>query len=368
MALLLFYSLVGGLFSLAAALFLLWRSHLAKKILTPLLAFAAGAFLGAVFLDILPEALEHTLTHTSDIRPIMVSLILGFLIFFTLERLLMRFMNSARDRSKHEDHTETLPSLLIIGDVLHNFLDGALIGLAYLANPVLGFTVAISTAAHELPQEIGDFTVLLSAGWSKKRILLVNVLQSLATVPGAFLAYYAGSQFEEALPYLLAGVAGIFLYLAAVNLVPKINHDASHAYTFRVIAPLIVGIVLVGGLVDLAHSMGVHDHEHEGEVEHLEQHDHGHDLDHERSNEASQSGEIHLHGDDAASSGTDLPNEPVTTDPYDPNAPVSNEPKLNPTPASHIDVGAAPDAGAQGSGQSGSAGMTEPAIDPHAGH
>ena len=253
MALLIFYSLVGGLFSLIAALFLLWRSELAKRIITPLLAFAAGAFLGAVFLDILPEALEHTLEHSNDIRPTMISLIVGFLLFFALERFLMRFMGAARDRSKHEDHTETLPALLITGDALHNFLDGALIGLAYLANPVLGFTVALSTAAHELPQEIGDFTILLSSGWSKRRILAVNIFQSLMTIPGALLAYYAGSQFEESLPFLLAGVAGIFLYLAAVNLVPKINHDASHSYTFRVVVPLIVGIVLVGGLVEFAH-------------------------------------------------------------------------------------------------------------------
>jgi zinc and cadmium transporter len=277
MLLLLFYSLIGGLFSLLAALFLLWRSDLAKRIMTPLLAFAAGAFLGAVFLDILPEALEHTLENTDDIRPVMIALIVGFLSFFTLERLLMRFMNNARSRSKHEDHTETLPALLIIGDALHNFLDGALIGLAYLANPVLGFTVALSTAAHELPQEIGDFTVLLSSGWSKRKILLANVFQSLMTIPGALLTYYAGSYFEEWLPFMLSGVAGIFLYLAAVNLVPKINHDASHNYTFRVIMPLILGIVLVGALVDFAHSTGVH--EHGEEAVDVEQHDHGHDLD-----------------------------------------------------------------------------------------
>ena len=280
MLLLIFYSLVGGVFSLAAALFLLWRAELAKKIITPLLAFAAGAFLGAVFLDILPEALEHTLQNTNDIRPVMISLIVGFLLFFVIERLLMRFMGTGRNRTKHEDHTETLPALLIIGDSLHNFLDGALIGIAYLVNPVLGFTVAISTAAHELPQEIGDFTVLLSAGWSKKRILFVNVFQSLMTIPGALIAYYAGSHFENIFPYLLAGVSGIFLYLAAVNLVPKINHDASHSYTFRVIIPLIIGIVLVGGLVEIAHSMAGHDHDHNHEDHtELKQHEHNHNLD-----------------------------------------------------------------------------------------
>src|SRR3989344_1947007 len=141
---LIFYSLIGGVFSLVGGLILLTRLDIAKKIITPLLAFSAGAFLGVTFLDILPEAIEQV----AEPHNIFIALLIGFVSFFILERLLMFFHVKETDH-KHSDHTEFLPFLLILGDCIHNLLDGVIIALAYIANPILGLTTALGVAAHE---------------------------------------------------------------------------------------------------------------------------------------------------------------------------------------------------------------------------
>lgn len=249
MSQLLLYSLIGGLFSLIGGVLLLWRADLAKKIMLSLLAFAAGAFLGASFLDILPEALESA----SDPHPILIAVLVGFVAYFALERILMRRLNHSNSHT-HGDHTESLPALVIIGDAIHNFLDGVVIALSFLADPAIGLVTTLVVAAHEIPQEIGDFSILLNQGWSKRNILAVNVGLSLLTVVGAALGYYAGARVEQYLPLLLAGTAGIFVYLAASDLVPEIHHQAGHKHIYRVLIPLILGIVIVGILGELAHA------------------------------------------------------------------------------------------------------------------
>src|SRR5688572_12248498 len=133
---LILYSLIGGLFSLIGGLILVWREDLAKKIIVPLLSFAAGAFLGASFLDILPEALESS----PEAHPVLIATLAGFMSFFILERMLMRYFKHDENKDKHKDHTESLPFLLILGDSFHNFLDGIVIALSFVANPVLGLT------------------------------------------------------------------------------------------------------------------------------------------------------------------------------------------------------------------------------------
>lgn len=246
---LLSYSLVAGVLSLAGGLLLVWRSDLAKRFILPLLAFAAGAFLGASFLDILPEALEMV----EEPHPVLIAGLVGFLIFFAMERLFMRYFHHHHQTNEHADHTESLPFLLILGDSIHNFLDGVVIALSYLANPTLGLVTTLAVAAHEIPQEIGDFSVLLNQGWSKKKIIMINVLQSLLTVPGVLLGYYGGQLVEPYLPYLLAGAAGIFIYIAASDLIPEIHHHASHKYVYGVLIMLLAGAFAVGLLSTLAH-------------------------------------------------------------------------------------------------------------------
>jgi|SRR3989344_634991 len=246
---LLLYGLVAGFLSLLGGFVVVWRSKTIMKVITPLVAFAAGAFLGVSFLDLLPEAVEMV----EEPHNVFAFTLLGFFIFFALERALMKYFRRHDDQAGHADHTESISLLVIIGDTLHNFLDGIVIALAYLANPALGLTTAVAVAAHELPQEIGDFTILLDRGWPKAKIILVNVLSASFIFIGIALGYYAGARLETSLPYLLATVAGIFIYIAASDLIPEIHHRAGHKYLYRVLFAFLLGLVLVGYLVMLTH-------------------------------------------------------------------------------------------------------------------
>jgi len=250
MAQLLLYSLVAGLLSLVGGLVLLSHRKFAEKIMTSLLAFAAGAFLAVSFFDLLPEAVEVV----DDPHPIFLTAIIGFVAFFMLERGLMWMYGKKHlhDHS-HSEHTESLPFLVILGDALHNFIDGVVIALAFVANPALGLITALGIAAHEIPQEIADFSILLSQGWSRKKVILVNILQSLLTVPGVLLGYYGGQMLEPYLPYLLSGVAGIFIYIAASDLIPEIHHRTGHTHFIRVVAPLIASLALIWYLIKATH-------------------------------------------------------------------------------------------------------------------
>lgn len=236
-----FYGLIGGLFSLIGGFILLWKSHLAQRIITTLVSFGAGAFLAAVFVDILPEALEQS----SEPKQILLATLSGFIIFFILERFIMRFIKGYHKSDIHSEHTESLPFLLILGDSIHNFLDGVVIAISYVANPVLGLTTTIAVAAHEIPQEIGDFSILLKLKWSKGRILAVNIFQSLLTIPGVLLGYYMGQFIEPSLPLFLGITAGIFLYISASDLIPELHHQSSHKHFFRIILPMITSIGLI---------------------------------------------------------------------------------------------------------------------------
>lgn len=246
---LLVYSLLAGLFSLLGGFLLLWNPRFTKQLMSPLLSFGAGAFLGAAFLDILPEALEQS----PEAHPVLIAALTGFVLFFFLERAMMKFGLGHHHELHHSDHTESLPFLVILGDCIHNFLDGVVIALAFVANPVLALPTTLAISAHEIPQEIGDFAILLHAGWSRKKVAAINILQSLLTVPGVLLGYYMGQAVLPYLPLLLAGAAGSFLYIAASELIPEIHHQAGHKHFFRIAIPFLASIILIGYLTTLAH-------------------------------------------------------------------------------------------------------------------
>jgi zinc and cadmium transporter len=246
---LLFYSLIGGLFSLIGGALLLLNEKLTQHLMTPLIAFGAGAFLGAAFLDILPEAIEQA----PEAHPIFIAVLVGFISFFILERLIMRLTGPHGNEGTHSAHTESLPFLLILGDCLHNFLDGIVIAIAYVASPAIGFPTALAIAAHEIPQEIGDFAILLSLKWSRKKIIVINILQSLLTIPGVFLGLYLGHLLQPYIVLLLGGAAGVFIYIAASDLIPELHHRAGHKHVLRVVLPLILSVILIYYFTSLAH-------------------------------------------------------------------------------------------------------------------
>ena len=209
------FCLIGGVLSvLAAGLFLVLREELRNSLLPHLVSFATGALLGAALLGLLPHALAAA--GPADMHVIPMAVLLGLLGFFLLEKLVLW-------RHCHADHCEvhapetghrqqSAGTLILIGDGLHNFLDGMLIAGAFLTDIHLGVVTSIAVAAHEIPQEVGDFAVLLHSGYSRGRAFLYNVLSSATTVIGGVLAYYALQDLEPLLPYVLAVAASSFIY------------------------------------------------------------------------------------------------------------------------------------------------------------
>ena len=228
----------------------MWSSRAVLKIIVWLISFSAGAFLAVAFLDLLPEAVKMV----AEPHWVFIAALVGFSLFFALERILMRhFPKHDSGNTGHAEHTESLPLLVVLGDTLHNFLDGAVIVLAYLANPAVGLATAFAIAAHEIPQEIGDFAILLDQGWSKSKIIVVNLLSSLSTIVGVLAGYYAATFFEGYLAYLLAGAAGIFIYIAASDLIPEIHHRAGHKHAYRILLVFVASLALTGYLIFLTH-------------------------------------------------------------------------------------------------------------------
>lgn len=246
---LIFYGLIGSLLALVGGFIVLWRAEQVKKIMSSLLAFAAAAFLGVAFLDLLPEAVETV----EEPHFVFIAFLIGITVFFTLERTLMKYHKHSHEHLEHDDHTESLPALIILGDSLHNFLDGIAIAIAYVANPALGLSTALAVAAHEVPQEIGDFAILLDRGWSRSKVFLVNLFSALAALVGVAIGFTAVTSFEGRLPYLLAGVAGIFTYIALSDLIPEIHHRARHKHVYRVLLPFLAGLLLIGYIINITH-------------------------------------------------------------------------------------------------------------------
>jgi zinc and cadmium transporter len=242
------FCLMGGLLSvLAAALFLVLSEPLRNNLLPHLVSFATGALLGAAFLGLLPHAMAAVSSQDTHVIPMAV--LLGLLGFFLLEKLVLW-------RHCHEDHCEvhapdsmarksSAGTLILIGDGLHNFLDGILIAGAFLTDIHLGVVTSLAVAAHEIPQEVGDFAVLLHSGFSRGRAFFYNVLSSLTTVIGGILAYVALQDLEQILPYVLAVAASSFIYIAVADLIPTLHQRVAGKEAFQQILLIGTGILLI---------------------------------------------------------------------------------------------------------------------------
>jgi len=256
-----FFSLVGGLFSLIGGVLLLKNKKTADGLANYATPFAAGVLLAAAFTDLLPEAL-----HDTETRPILMAAMFGVIGFFMLERYLRFFHH----HHEHEAKGKSSNTLIIIGDTLHNALDGIAIGAAFLISPSTGIVAAIAVAAHEIPQEIGDFGLLLRNGMAKKKIILVNVISALATTATAIITYWLASPDSTAIPYLLAITAGFFIYIAASDIIPEIHEKLAKGK--RDIRPwlLLFGAAFVMVVSPIAH--GYIDAGHNDEASITEQH------------------------------------------------------------------------------------------------
>jgi zinc and cadmium transporter len=243
--LLLVAATVGSLVSLIGGLYLLFGKWGATKLRLYSVPFAAGALLAAAFFDLLPEAISGA----QQVSAAMTATLLGFLFFFILERSLSWFHHHHADEADDHVFGRRNTSLIVIGDTIHNFIDGLAIGAAFLADPAVGVVTTLAIAAHEIPQEIGDFGLLLAKNVSRRRVLLINILIALVTIAGAALVYGFGDALQLPQTWLLGATAGFFIYIAASDIIPTI-----HAMPSKRMANLQT-VVLIGGVIVVAASI-----------------------------------------------------------------------------------------------------------------
>jgi zinc and cadmium transporter len=223
-----------SLLSLVGVFTLSLQKH-QRKLTQYFVSFAAGVLLSSAFLNIIHEALED-----QEPFPILLTILIGMSFSFLMERFVLWFHH-------HDDTHQIHPSayLVIIGDAIHNFIDGLAIAATFLVNPAVGVATTFAVAAHEIPQEIADFSILTHSGFSKKRALLVNFLSALTAVIGGFIGYYFFNSFVTVLPYALAVSGGIFIYVATADLIPALHEEHSKIKPFQQVYPFILGILLM---------------------------------------------------------------------------------------------------------------------------
>lgn len=244
------FTFIGSILSLIGGIVLLYREKLALKISHFLASFAAGTLLGATFFDLLPEAAHEAASNAAGAEEsIFIWVLLGMLSFFLLERFIYWFHH----HHEHEDPNKRKPTvpLIILGDSIHNFIDGVAIAATFLVSVPLGITTALAVAAHEIPQEIGDFGILLHRRLSKKKILIANILSAFASIVGALLTYWGGAMLTEILPALLAITAGFFIYIAASDLIPEIHEENRKGFAFIETVLLLTGVLTIWVFVSL---------------------------------------------------------------------------------------------------------------------
>ena len=227
---------LGGIASAAFALALLWLpAERSARLLPHFVSFATGALLGAALLALLPEAMEAA--GPAGARGVGTALLTGLGVFFVIEKLVLWWHSDeqsvAADDHGHghghghaHDHRHASGVLVLVGDSIHNALDGVLIAAAFLKDPSLGLLTTFAVAAHEIPHRVGDFALLVHAGFSRHRALVLNMATGVASLLGALVAYYALQQAMGALPYALAFAAAGFLYIAVAGLIPGLQRRA----------------------------------------------------------------------------------------------------------------------------------------------
>jgi zinc and cadmium transporter len=244
----------GGLLStLAAAATLRMRAAWIPRFVS----FAVGALLGAVFLELLPHALE-----SGRAEPVMLTVLIGLLAFFLLEKLVLwrhahghDAHSDERDESEHEHalHAHGAPAtdggrsglMILIGNGVHNFCDGIVIAAAFIADDALGVATTVAIVAHAVPQQVGDFAVLLHSGFTRAKAFGYNVAAGTATLAGALVAYGALAQMQQLLPTVLAIAAASLLYVAVADLIPSLHRRSQPMDTVRQMLWITCGVAII---------------------------------------------------------------------------------------------------------------------------
>ena len=259
-------TLAGGVLSVAAAA--LFALSAKASYIPVLISYAVGALLGAAFIELLPQAIDMA----GSVEATAATVLGGILLFFVLEKLVLWRHCHLEQCEAHDPtvgaqgHAHTPPArndghdhgrsglMILIGDTFHNFVDGILVAAAFLASTELGVVTALAIIAHEVPQELGDFMILLHSGYSKRDALLFNMLSSAAMVVGGVLAYFALQTLQSWVPTLLGLAAASMLYVSVADLIPGLHRRPELKATAQQIVLIALGIATIWLVSELAHS------------------------------------------------------------------------------------------------------------------
>jgi zinc and cadmium transporter len=228
------FSLLGSVGAVAfAGLFLLFPERTRRILVPSLISYATGTLFGAAFLGLIPHAVEG-----SSVSAALAAVLAGMIMFFVLEKLVIW-------RHCHDEKCEvhgTAGVLILIGDAFHNFVDGVIISATFITSLFLGIATSLAVLAHEIPQEVGDFAILLESGYSKGRALTYNTLSSLSTLIGALLAYIFLTEVRAFTPYVMALSAASFIYIATADLVPVLHRHIGFATSLVQVILVLTGV------------------------------------------------------------------------------------------------------------------------------
>lgn len=226
---------IVSLISFVGIFTLTLKDKILNQILLILIGLSAGALMGGAFLHLLPEAVE-----SSTGLDVFLLVLVGFILFFLIEKVL-----HWRHCHKGECDVHTFRYMNLIGDSIHNFIDGLIMAASFTVSIPLGITTTIAIATHEIPQEIGDFGVLIYGGFAKNKALLLNFLVALTAVLGGIVGYFISNRIENVVLYILPFAAGGFIYIAATDLVPEIRKELDMKKYMATLIVFICGIIIM---------------------------------------------------------------------------------------------------------------------------
>ncbi|MFM2118593.1 MAG: hypothetical protein RL722_61 [Pseudomonadota bacterium] len=253
-------TLVGGLLSVVIAATL--TVGLISRIVPHMVSISAGVLLGTALLHLLPEAFEGHGHEHADPHALFMALLGGLLFFFLLEKAeLYRHSHHHEGDHPHHHHHHGFDAAqagrggwsVLVGDSIHNFCDGLIIAAAFLADGHVGVVTALAIAAHEIPQEVGDYIVLLNAGLSRRRALVYNAISGLAAVLGGLIGYFAIGAFQDYLPFLLVVASSSFVYVAVADLIPQLQQRLNLRETVIQVSWLGAGLLVIASITGGVH-------------------------------------------------------------------------------------------------------------------
>lgn len=229
------FSLIGSVGAIAgAALLLLFPEGVRRTLVPCLVSYATGTLLAAAFLGMIPAGLK-----LEEPTAITGTVLAGIVLFFILEKLVL--WRHCHESDCPTEHGRAAP-LILVGDAFHNFVDGVVITAGFLTSIPLGIAASLAVVVHELPQEVGDFAILLDSGYSRSKAIVLNTLSASTTLPGAVLAWFWLAEMRGAVPFILALSASSFIYIAAADLIPSLHRKTSASASIRQLALMLTGI------------------------------------------------------------------------------------------------------------------------------